>query len=404
MVSGDGFKAAPGRKAPVPLRLLVLVSHPIQYFVPVYRALSARQDIELTVVFHCRVGVDEAWDAGFQQSVRWDIPLLEGFRCRFLSSRRRIGGLHLGVVRTLVQLRPDVVMIHGYNQLTNLLALGICKILGIRTLLRGDARLLRRHVCECRVLRWLRKKLIQAFDGCLSIGSPNRSFYLAHGATPRSVFHAPLCVDNDRFALIGTNRAAVREEKRRALGIGKEEVVVFFASKLTRQKRVRDLFAAFVLAVRQCHALFLLIAGSGEEENWLREQIVASGLDQKVRLLGFVNQAELPRLYAASDICVLPSEEEEWGLVVNEAMSAGLPVVVSDGVGAAADLVEGQGTGIIYPVGDIAALADALARLGVDQELRAAMGERAREVIGRWDVAACVDGIVQAVHGLAARG
>ncbi len=102
-------------------RLAALISHPIQYFTPLYRRLSQEEDIDLTVYFCSRQGLDEYIDPGFGRSVKWDIPLLDGYRHRFLSNVRRqdqVGGftslINPGIVKEIVKGRYDALWLHGY--------------------------------------------------------------------------------------------------------------------------------------------------------------------------------------------------------------------------------------------------------------------------------------------------
>ena len=382
------------------MRLAVSVSHPIQYFAPVYRALAARDDIDLTVIFHCQAGSQETFDTGFGCTVKWDIPLLDGYKHCFLSSRKRTGGLRLKILHTLVKLRPDILIIHGYSAPTSLVALGLSRLLGTKTLLRGDTRLPGHHKTQPYLARLAKARTLRAFDGCLSIGSLNRDYYLHYGVEARNIFHAPFCVDNARFKTAIIDRPRLRNAKRHALGVEDKGLVVLFASKLLRRKRPADLLSAFANLAPRYPSLYLVIAGAGEESHACEESVRAAGLVQRVKFLGFVNQSQLPRLYAASDIFVLPSEDEPWGLVINEAMAAGLPVIVSDDVGAAADLVQDRNTGIVYPMGDIAALTGSLVLLIENANLRANIASRASALIASWDVDACVSAIADAAHQL----
>ena len=220
------------------------------------------------------------------------------------------------------------------------------------------------------------------------------------GVAPLDIYFAPFCVDNAVFAL-GSGREAARQLQRQKLGVPADAVVVLFASKLIFRKRAADLLKAFEEITSSHKSAFLLIAGSGPEEPVLRE--AASGSGAKVQFLGFKNQTELPALFAASDIFVLPSAGEPWGLVVNEAMAAGLPVIVSDDVGAAPDLVEGKDTGVVFPVGDIGRLRNALEMLLSSSELRARMGRNAFMHIGQWDVQASANGIANAARAVVAK-
>ena len=177
---------------------------------------------------------------------------------------------------------------------------------------------------------------------------------------------------------------------------------MLFLSKLTAKKRADDLIRAFAVIERQFANARLVIAGSGAQAEQLRNLAADLNLERLV-FVGFHNQSELPGLYAACDVFVLPSANEPWGLVVNEAMAAGLPVIVSDEVGAAPDLVEGKGTGIVFPCGNVTALAQALATLIASLDLRKRLGVAASRLIDDWDVSVCAKDIGAAVHAVAAR-
>ena len=213
----------------------------------------------------------------------------------------------------------------------------------------------------------------------------------------QKIFFAPFSIANDAFDL-SSKASDARMKLRSEWNISPEAKVVLFVAKLTRQKRPMDLVAAFMRLKHDHPDAVLLFAGSGEEESSLREAIERSGIN--ARIMGFINQVAIPAIYAASDIFVLPAEAESWGLVVNEAMAAGLPVVVSDSVGAAPDLVDGKDTGIVYPVGDIEKLVEAIDALLSSPVMIHRMGGNARKLIAGWSVNACADGIARAARSV----
>ena len=121
---------------------------------------------------------------------------------------------------------------------------------------------------------------------------------------------------------------------------------------------------------------------------------------ENVLFTGFVNQAELPRLYGACDVFVLPSHDESWGLAVNEAMCAGLPIVISEEVGCVPDLVIDGENGFTFPAGDTEALAGALHGLVDNAGLRQRQSQASRDRIARWSYANCLDGLRAAIANL----
>jgi glycosyltransferase involved in cell wall biosynthesis len=175
-------------------------------------------------------------------------------------------------------------------------------------------------------------------------------------------------------------------------------VVVLAVGKLTELKHPEALLhvAAGSGPAAPIHVVF---AGSGPREPWLKTECQRRGLTN-VSFLGFVNQSGLPEVYAVADIFVLASEGETWGLVVNEAMAAGLPVVVSDNVGAVADLVTPGETGYVFRSGDWGELRAHVARLAADPVLRRAQGEAARERSRRYTYDAAARGVVEALSAL----
>ncbi len=381
-------------------RVVILASHPIQYQVPIYRELSERNVVELVVLFRTRVGLDAYHDRGFGRIVQWDIPLLGGYRHEFLSRKTRLNGLEWSLFHWILRLRPQVLMIYGYGNASNILALLFGKLLGIKILIRGDARLSAIHGRGNVIRTRFKRALFRLVDGFVSIGSENRDFYLANGVPANKIFFAPFCVDNARFYLSEERRSAARSKVRAELNIPDNACVVLFASKLVPLKRADDVLFAMAQLWTSYPSLYLLIVGAGATEGHLRELVLANA-NSRVLFAGFRNQSELPDYYAASDIFVFPSENDTWGLVLNETMAAGLPCVVSDGVGAAPDLVEGKGTGIVYPCGNVDRLAQALGHFVGQPALRVTSGRNARALIENWGVASCADGMIAAIEEVA---
>lgn len=233
-------------------------------------------------------------------------------------------------------------------------------------------------------------------DGVLAIGSANHAFYRAMGVPENRIFSVPYTVDNARFAAASRLSAPERAERRRFLGAPDDRPIVLYAAKFQDRKRPGDLVRAAAELERSGACFHLAMVGSGELEPQLRRLAADLGL-AGVSFPGFVNQSGLPALYGASDVFVLASQNEPWGLAINEAMCAGLPIVTTDAVGAAADLVRDGVNGAVIPAGDVAALAGALAPMLRDADARRRMGAASADIIARWSYAECLAGLRQAL-------
>lgn len=387
-------------------RLAVVNSHPIQYFAPLYRCIAESPDIDITVYYCSEQGLAKGFiDPGFGTEVVWDVPLLDGYRYKFLANLggdRGVRGffslVNPSIVGELWREKYDAILIHGHNSATNLLALLAAKLAGTRVFMRGDTHLLlKRHPFKRALRKPLMALLYRLCDACLYIGTRNREFYEAHGVASRKLFLVPFTVDNQSFSDAAIEAPPQREALRARLGLAPDMSVILYASKLIPRKRPRDLLLAHAELRRRGVRAALVYVGDGEERSSLEQEAAASGLAPDVLFIGFVNQSELPAYYAMADVFVLPSEDEPWGLVINEVMCCGVPVVTTSEVGAAADLVLDGQTGFTYQTGDVAALANTLARVVTDGALRRAMSENARVRMGQWSYAETIEGIRQAL-------
>jgi glycosyltransferase involved in cell wall biosynthesis len=242
------------------------------------------------------------------------------------------------------------------------------------------------------------RHLYRHADAVVTYG-PHVSAYVTSQRRRGNVFEAPQAVSAETFgAAVPSDEIAAA---RMRAGAGPDDPLVLFVGRLEREKGVHVLLEAFRLAELGPGAV-LALAGEGP-----LGQLVQDG-NPGARLLGPLPREDLPPLYAAADVLVLPSIRtatftEPWGLVVNEAMSQGTPVIASDAVGAAAGglLRHGQ-NGLVTPSGDPAALAENLRAVCRDAELRARLGQAARADVGPFSHAAWVDGMSRALAAVGA--
>jgi glycosyltransferase involved in cell wall biosynthesis len=376
--------------------LAFLTSHPIQYQAPLFRALAARDDLDLTVLFCSDHGARAYYDPGFGKTLQWDVPLCEGYRHVFM---RRRGRVNPDVVSLLRSRRFSTLIVHGWAHLTSWLAFATASAIGLPFFIRGESNGLAEAAGARGVLRRaLLRGLFRRAAGVLAIGTLNQRFYERYGVSPHRIGFAPYAVDNAFFREAADKLSPSRESLRHEYDIPADASVFLFCGKLTSVKRPLDLVDAAARLPESDNA-FVLFVGDGALRAPLQARVAALGL-RNVRFVGFRNQSELPRFYAASDVLVLPSAFEPWGLVVNEAMNFGLGVVASDQVGCAVDLVRVGETGEIYPLGDVGALAAAM-RACASERMRLRARTASTALIDRWSIAAAADGMAAAVLGSA---
>jgi glycosyltransferase involved in cell wall biosynthesis len=227
-------------------------------------------------------------------------------------------------------------------------------------------------------------------------------FYLNYGISEDRIFECNYFVDNRWFRERMDQLGEDRDITRTHWGIKTNAVCFLYAGKLISKKRIPDLLQAFETVWRVRKDIHLLVVGTGELMSSAQQYVSERRLP--VTFSGFLNQSEIVKAYAATDCLVLPSDfGETWGLVVNEAMACGRPVIVSDRVGCGPDLVENDVTGFIFPFGDPQALADRIIAIASDSAKRLQMGENAARRIEHYSVENAVQGTLQAIDFVTAK-
>jgi glycosyltransferase involved in cell wall biosynthesis len=390
------------------MRIAYLTSHPIQYQAPLFRALAAHPDVTFRAYFASRLGLSGEVDAGFGTSVKWDLPLLDGYEHEFLWSPIKTSstGSFLGLINPDAPLRikafdPDVVIVHGYSHFTTVWMDVVGSLLGLPILVRGDTHLLASRPTWKKTLKAvLLRTLARTWRGALAVGTLNAEYWRAYGVPADRIFMAPYAIDNERFMAAEGAATETASVWRAEFGIPTGAPVVGFVGKLMELKAPQVLIEAFARAgVDDAH---LVLTGAGPLEKRLKTLVAEMRLEARVHFRGFVNQLEIPAAYAIADVVALPSRLEAWGLAVNEAMCLSRPVIVSDQVGCAPDLVS-PATGWVFPVDNVGALAACIRDAFHDRDRLRAMGTAARNLISNRGLTACVDAIVSATRVIASR-
>ena len=392
-------------------RIAFVNTHPIQYFTPLYAYLTRHCGLETTALYLSDFSLRGGDDRGFGRAVTWDVDLLDGYEAKFMggekASKRRIGGFFSMVAPELWseirRAKYDAVIIHGHNLAAHHVAQAAALTSGSLVFTRGDTPLKRVRKRWKRLLRLPLLKLhYSGFDGFLAIGTANAAYYRAMGIPEDRIFAVPYAVDNERFMAAAKMMRESHVTIRSKLGMASDLPAILCVSKFDPQKRLGDLLTAYAKLRAEGVAAQLVLVGTGVLGSELKRRVADEAIPN-VAFAGFVNQSELPAVFGAADVFVLPSSNEAWGLVVNEAMCAALPIVVSEEVGCAEDLVEYGVNGATFSAGDVDGLASALRPILTDGDLRAEQGKASLDRIKAWSYAECGVGIRAAIEASRAR-
>jgi glycosyltransferase involved in cell wall biosynthesis len=372
------------------------------YQVPLYRRLAREPKIDFTAIF-CSSGGLRPHDAGFGSPVTWDVDLLSGYHSLFLarSNRNPIGGTFLtlrdfDVVERIREGDYDVLWLHGYNFVTNQLAALTQIVRGKALLFREEQTLIHSRPLWKSAIKaaWLRTLFARSF--ALYIGNQNKKWFQSFGVPESRMFFVPYAADNDLLQADADRFGPARSASREAFNLPAEGVpVILFVGRLVAKKQPSFLLDAYSRVRRELPCA-LMIVGSGELEPSLRAKVAREQIPD-VHFAGFLNRTQISQAYVAADVFALPSREHEtWGMVVNEAMNFSLPIVVTDKVGCADDLVRDGENGFVVSSEDSSDLAERLCQLIRSDDLRHRFGSASRQIVSRWSHDLAANGVLDA--------
>ncbi|RUT07175.1 hypothetical protein DSM106972_024360 [Dulcicalothrix desertica PCC 7102] len=387
-------------------KIAIITSHPIQYYAPWFSYITSNADFSIRVFYLWDFGITECVDAGFQKAFQWDIPLLTGYDYEFIPNVSPDAGIHNfwglqnpTLVSQVKAYEPDAVLLMIYNYASIYRFILTWDARQAPLLFRGDSH---RLLPPTGWKAWIRQKFIsevyRRFGACLYVGKANYDYFTYHHVPSDRLFFSPHAVDNHRFLASLTTAKQQATTWKKELDIPDNHKVILFAGKFEDKKRPLDLLQAFLRA--ELNQTSLLFVGAGPLEKELKLQ--AAGFSN-IYFAPFQNQTMMPRTYAAGDILVLPSysAHETWGLAINEAMCLSRPVIVSNLVGCAQDLVHPGKNGLTFPAGNVSALVDCLQIGLANSEQLNSWGEKSREIISHYSYAQATNGLRKALNYLA---
>jgi glycosyltransferase involved in cell wall biosynthesis len=368
------------------VRLVILTEIISPYRIPVFNALARHPEIDLRVIFLAKTDSSMRGWRIYTDEIQFSYQVLPSWRQR-LGKHNLLINRNVG--RSLTSAEPDIILCGGYNYPASWQSLHWAKRHNVPFLLWCES-----TAGDRRNLYWLVEGLKQSFlNDCAGFVVPGSSAleYVRRMTGTENIFIAPNAVD---IHLFSAQSAAARMNPRLRVELGLPDHFFLYVGRLVRAKGVLDLLEAYASLKPQIrNELGLVFAGDGP----LRAELEAAAqfiFPGRVQFAGFVQRDELASYYALAETLVLPTYSDTWGMVVNEAMACGLPVICTRIAGCAADLV--RSNGLLISPSNISELGAAMQEMAAESRLRARMSAESRRLIQNYSPEYCAEGIARA--------
>ena len=378
-------------------KVLVVAPTCFYYQSPLFQELARNPRIDLKVYF-CSAEALNSEDVAkaFSTNQTWQSEdfVLSGFEYEFLRNfsftpsylNWPFGLINFGISRKIKDYKPDAVVLMAWVNVTWWVAIIASLVYRIPFLYMTDANIAD-EVLKSRWKTWLKRIVLshgifRLASGFLCAGTSNRKLYQHYGVDDERLFPFVYSWGYKKLRDMQADLKAQRPNLRRDLGIPEDSKVILYCGRFSPEKNVEQLLNAYEKI--QSPKSYLALVGDGELRGEFQEIVKSRGLES-VKFFGFQNRIDIAKFYAVSDLLVLPSKRETWGIVVNEALCFGLPVIVSDKVGSGPELISHGENGYIFPEGHTHDLADKIQTIiNLPPDAAQAMSERSKRIIDDW--------------------
>ncbi len=390
------------------IRVLWAQTHPTQYVTPLLKLISIEKNINLTACYLSDFSINNYYDVQFKREIKWDIDLLSGYKSFFLSRSRKNIKFSFFCPYIFISFRlvkeifcSDIIIVQGWQHYYLLIIGLVARIFG-KTVVQRSETPSSIKIDNSRVafkksyFHWILSTLSFAFSNYyLYIGELNKRYLLSRSISKNKLFKSPYCVDNSFFIdLINAEKPVIA----RKFDIDISKPTLLYSSKLTHRKNVILLLEMFIKYFY--NNANLVIVGDGPLKSEVINIINSNNNLSNIHFLGFINQKELPNLYHLADIFVLPAFEENWGVVINEAMCNSCAIITTNEVGSSYDLVQHKVNGYIYDTKYQNKLFSALEFCLYENRYKN-MGLESKRIISDWDNSITVKSIISISNEIA---
>jgi glycosyltransferase involved in cell wall biosynthesis len=373
------------------MNIKYILSHPIHYQVALIKFLL-KKGIKIKVLYRSNMHTKKFYDPGFSRKINIATNVLKGYKYEFL---RFIGPNKVGVIYPItVEFRSkifdqktDIIWVHGIKNWYNLFLIIVAKFYKKKVFVRDEVY----HKSKNRTFfnmffNHIFYLFIDNFiDIYLAIGSQNKKYYLDQKISKNKIVMLPYVVDNNFF------------KKKKIKPIKK--IKFLFAGKL-KERKGPDLLLKAIKILKKTSNLnssySFFIVGDGILKKKLINFVKINRLNN-VKFLSFKNQKNLALIYKSTDVFIMPSTREPWGLTVNEAMASGNAIISSDNVGSSYDLVKGGRNGFTFKNNSAEDLAKKILRISKNKKKLRILKSNSLKIISKWDFETCYLGLKKSI-------
>ena len=366
-----------------------ILSHPIQYQVPLIKFLNNK--IKIKVSYRLNTVTKKYFDREFNKKIILDKNLLSGYNYDFLkyygpNKLSSIFPITNDFIKKNLLDETKIVWVHGIKNWYNLILIILSYFYNKRVFVRDEFNNIKKRSLSNILMNKIFYSFIDNFIDCyLSIGKENRKAFIDFVIDKKKIYHVPYVVDNNFFY--------IKNKKKN------KKFVILFTGKLSHRKGCDILLNSINLLNENNNFKKdseIIIIGDGI----LKEELINYKKKKKlvnVKFLGFKNQTVIKKFYKRSNLFVMPSRDENWGLAINEAMAAKNAIIASNKVGAASDLLKNNYNGYIFKNNDYKDLSKKIYKTFLDKKKTIKFGENSFKIISKWSFYECYKGIDKAI-------
>ncbi len=385
--------------------LLIIDGHPVAYKAGIWRTFAEQFPNLCQVIYLDDLGIREYRDEAFGVTRCYgDENLLSGYKYQFSRNLKKknidsgfFSRINLDIFYKIFKSPAQTVLIHGYDTFSIWFVFLICKFLRRKVIWRGE-------VVSAPVnhksffKKYFKKKLLNIIfkyaDAIMWSCSGNKKYLLKHGAIQEKMFPIPCAVDNDFFQEQRKELSGAKSKIRLGLGIPEDDYVIVFSARFSVRKRPYDLIEAVKNIAEK--NITILFVGDGNERKKMEELVKESVI--KAKFVGFQKRTDISKYYVIADLAVVLSSYDPSPKALNEIMNFSVPIIVTNVVGTAFDLVKEEKNGYIIKVADINDLTSKISYLNRHRSVSKEMGERSLKIVKGWNYSEDVKGLRNAIN------